>query len=89
MPVCVVCKSVLPPDYLVLTEDALAKKCIFCTRGTDTIEYFSESEGTQKKTTKSEAIREYVEFLKEVSSIPNVADILDAIKDKKSGIILT
>jgi len=89
MPKCVVCMALLPPDFLELTEDGLAKKCVFCTRGMDTIEYYSDIEQKQLKTTKADIIKEYVMFLNEISDIPNVADILDAIKEKGSGIILT
>lgn len=89
MPKCVVCQTVLPPEFLTPTEDELAKKCLFCIRGMDTIEYFSETENKQMKATKTETSREYKEFLNELSDIPNVKDILDIIKEKKSGIILT
>jgi len=89
MPKCVVCKAMLPPDFLFLTEDGLARKCIFCERSVDTIEYYSELEKKQLKTTKTDTIKEYDLFLKEISDMPNVTDILDAIKEKKSGIILS
>jgi hypothetical protein len=83
---CVVCKSLLPPNFLTLTEDGAAHKCLFCIRGTDTIEYFSESEGRTMKTTKAETIKEYSEFLKELSETPNIKDILDAIKERGESI---
>jgi hypothetical protein len=85
---CVNCSSLLPPEFLEPTEDKLAKKCIFCTKGSDTIEYFSETENKQVKTTKAEIIREYIEFLNEISSMPHVSDILDIIKEKGRGIVL-
>ena len=89
MPRCVVCQAVLPPDFLDKTEDGLAQKCIFCRKGTDTIEYFSETERTMTKTTKAETVKEYTEFLKEVSEMSNVKDILDAIKEKGDAPMLT
>jgi hypothetical protein len=89
MPKCVVCQSILPPDFLVETEDGLAQKCIFCVRGKDTIEYFSESEQKAMKTTKTETAKEYLEYLKEISDLPNVKDILDAIKERGETHILT
>jgi len=89
MPKCVVCQSLLPPDFLEETDDGLAAKCLFCTKGADTIEYFSESEKTTKKVTKSEIAQEYQEFLKEVSEMPSIKAITDAIKDRgDSGVIL-
>jgi hypothetical protein len=89
MPKCVVCQSLLPPDFLEKTEDNLAAKCLFCNNGNDTIEYFSESEKTTKKVTKSEIVQEYQEFLKEVSEMPSIKAITDAIKERgDSGVIL-
>jgi len=88
MPKCIVCDALLPPDFLSPTDDGLAKKCLFCIRGTDILEYYSEAEDQQKKTTKAEIINEYVILLKEISDMPNVTDILDALKEKHSGIII-
>jgi hypothetical protein len=82
MPKCIVCSSSLPPDFLTLTDDGLAQKCLFCIKGTDSIEYFSESEGRTMTVTKNETIKEYVEFLRELSDIPNVKDVIDAIKER-------
>lgn len=82
MPKCVVCQSLLPPEFLEPTDDGLAKKCLFCIRGTDSIEYFSESKNSMQTTTKTETIKEYDEFLKETSDIPNVKNIIEAIKNR-------
>ena len=89
MPVCVVCKTTLPPDFLIITEDGLAKKCLFCTRQNDTIEYFSEKEGKQLKVTKSETSKEYVGFLREMAEIASIKDILDVIKEKKDKDVIS
>jgi hypothetical protein len=89
MPKCIVCNSILPPEFLDDTPDGLAKKCLFCTKGSDSIEYFSESEQRTLKTTKAETVKEYQELLKELSEIPNVKDILDVIKERGNSHILT
>jgi len=83
MPKCVVCNVILPPEFLDPTEDKKAKKCIFCTRGIDSISYFSKSRREQMITTKAEIIKEYDIFLEEISKIPNVEDIIDAIKNRE------
>ena len=82
MPKCVNCGNLLPPDFLELTDDGLAKKCVFCIRGVNEIEYFSESENRNLTTTKTEIMNEYQEFLKELDEMPSISSILDAIKDR-------
>ncbi len=86
---CAVCRVLLPPDFLTATADGLAKKCIFCERGSNTIEDFSSSERKQVTITKENTAKEYQIFLKEVSSMPSVSDIIDALKEKESGLILS
>ena len=83
MPRCINCKALLPPEFLEVTSDGLAKKCVFCTRGTDTIHYFSNSENKDMIATKTEISKEYEEMLKEFSEKPSIKDIIEAVKDRE------
>lgn len=89
MPRCDNCKTMLPPDFLTDTDDGLGKKCLFCNRFSSTIEYFSESENKTLTVNKADIEREYQEFLREISSLPSINDIVDSIKNKeKSSIVI-
>ncbi len=82
MPKCIVCDALLPPEFLEVTPDGKARKCVFCTRNTETIRYFSQKENKEIETTKPETIKEYIEFLKELSRVPTVGGIVDVLKSK-------
>ena len=87
MPKCIVCKSMLPPNFLITTDDGLAKKCIFCDRGVDSVEYFSSAENKPTTTTKQQTIKEYAEFLKELNDMDSISNIMDAVKEKSGNIL--
>ncbi len=84
MPKCVVCNEMLPPEFMKEIPNAKPQRCLFCERGINSISYFSKSEGTKKTTTKAETIREYKEFLQEVSEISNVKDIIEAVRNRST-----
>jgi len=85
MPRCVVCKSLLPPGFLSETLDGLAKKCIFCKLGKDTLDYVDKS-GRDARTSKSEVVKEYQELLNELSDSNSVKEIIDTVRERESQV---
>jgi hypothetical protein len=74
MPKCQVCYKLLPPNFMVKIEGTNVKKCIFCEKGKNEIEY---KEGLSvKKYTKEEAIKEYNELLNKLKDSKGIAKIL-------------
>lgn len=60
---CIVCKQFFPPGFTIVTEDKLAKKCIFCEKEIDEITYTVRENGQIKKCTKQEIIEDYKKLI--------------------------
>jgi hypothetical protein len=76
MPKCANCSEFLSPELCRETEDGLAKICVFCSRGIDSIKYFSGTEGTEKTYSKKEAVEDYKRYINELAEKPNVKKIV-------------
>lgn len=71
---CVLCKQFFPPGFTEETEDGKAKKCIFCEREKDEIEYIVDDKVYHLK--KNDIINEYKKYIKQVAEKPNVKKII-------------
>jgi hypothetical protein len=85
MPLCVNCKTMLPPEAFKhdVPNDP---RCIFCVRGTNVI-YLDHFQ--TEKYTKGQAETEYKEVLDKLAHKPNIKTIIEIgkQKDEEEGIV--
>jgi len=83
MPQCSVCREFYPPGFTEFTEDGIGRKCIFCRREKDYIEYEDPDTGQKKFYTKNQLIKEYKKFTKDILNKPDMQKII--LKDAFTG----
>ena len=83
MPQCSVCREFYPPGFTEFTEDGIRRKCIFCRREKDYIEYEDPDTGQKKFYTKNQLIKEYKKFTKDILNKPDMQKII--LKDAFTG----
>lgn len=82
---CVLCNQFFPPGFTELTNDGQARKCIFCIREKDYIEYWDDEEQTMKTATKKEIVNDYKKLIKKIEERRNVQDLIFSPVDKSGG----
>jgi hypothetical protein len=76
MPQCVLCREFVPPGFAEWTDDGLAKKCIFCRREKDHVEYEDPDTGQKKFYTKKQLVEDYKKFTKDILDKPDAQKII-------------
>lgn len=85
MPLCVNCKTMLPPEAFKFGDPA-DPRCIFCKQGKNTITFGQFGEKTY---TKGQAEQDYKETLMKLAAKPNIKAMIEMgkQKDEEEGLV--
>lgn len=76
MPRCTICHWYFNPDFCIPVDDDVYK-CVWCHTGNKEITVKDEKSGEEKKFTREQATRQYLEHLRRLKDQPNVKKVID------------
>lgn len=73
---CTSCGWYYHPDFCLMVDDDVFK-CVWCYSGKKEITIKDETTGEEKKFTKEQATRQYLEYLRRLKDQPEIQRIID------------
>lgn len=73
---CVLCKNYYHPDFMLMVDEDVYT-CVWCYSERNVINIEDDNTGKQRKVTKEEASRAYLEYLRQLKDHPNIKKILN------------
>ncbi len=76
MPQCTMCRHFFHPDFTISVDDDVYK-CVWCYTGNKEITIKDENTGEEKRVTRDQGTRQYLQYLRWLREQPNVQKIID------------